>query len=245
MGNEAGKETRRGERALINRLSSASTITSANWNGVESALKNEPPQIFHDNLAAECEIFGFRYSFRFSSRWRLRKSCLSPLLGRGREKWEVDRFSAWPVELVNINVFLMKTPTENPTVLTHNSERSWETAQHWWHNGEKVVFFPCDYFVLKGTSGPKEDVRGLKKDCECLSWIGGHILKVLTLSLHHVCPPFPGLCYFQSADNELESGKGFFSAGLQWEMKRDYYRMKLNDRVWAVYEEEKQEVQQE
>lgn len=99
--------------------------------------------------------------------------------------------------------------------------------------------------MLKGTSGPKEDVRGLKKDCECLSWIGGHILKVLTLSLHHVCPPFPGLCYFQSEDNELESGKGFFSAGLQWEMIRDYYRMKINDKVWAVYEEEKQEVQQE
>lgn len=71
-------------------------------------------------------------------------------------------------------------------------------------------FFPCEYFMLKGTSGPKEDVRGLKNDCECLRWIGGHILKVLTLSLHHVCPPFPGLCYFQGEGNELESGKGFF-----------------------------------
>lgn len=100
--------------------------------------------------------------------------------------------------------------------------------------------------MLKGTSGPKEDVSGLKKDCECLRWIGGHILKVLTLSLHHVCPPFPGLCYFQGEGNELESGKGFFfSAGLPWEMIRDYYRMKINDKVWAVYEEEKQKEQQE
>lgn len=28
-------------------------------------------------------------------------------------------------------------------------------------------------------------------------------------------------------------------------MIRDYYRMKINDKVWAVYEEEKQKEQQE
>lgn len=28
-------------------------------------------------------------------------------------------------------------------------------------------------------------------------------------------------------------------------MIRDYYRMKINDKVWAVYEEEKQQEQQE
>lgn len=28
-------------------------------------------------------------------------------------------------------------------------------------------------------------------------------------------------------------------------MTRDYYRMKINDKVWAVYEEQKQEERQE
>lgn len=120
-------------------------------------------------------------------------------------EWWLRNGSVWEQ-----SSFLIKTPTENSTILTDNSGGVSGGGCQRRRNGWKVVFFPCRYFMLKGTSGPKEDVRGLKKDCECLRWIGGHILKVLTLSLHHVCPPFPGLCYFQDQGNELESGKGFF-----------------------------------
>lgn len=99
--------------------------------------------------------------------------------------------------------------------------------------------------MLKGTSGPKEDVRGLKKDCECLSWLGGHILKVLTLSLHHVCPPFPGLCYFQSEDNELESGKGFFLQAYNEKWKEIIIEWRSMTKSERYMRRKKQEVQQE
>lgn len=45
-------------------------------------------------------------------------------------------------------------------------------------------------FMLRGTNGPPKrnvpHVQSLKKDRECLRWIAGHILKVLTLGLRHM-----------------------------------------------------------
>lgn len=45
-----------------------------------------------------------------------------------------------------------------------------------------------------------------------------------------------GFFYFQCEANESGTGKGF-SAGSQWGMIRDYFRMKINDKVQAVREE--------
>lgn len=57
---------------------------------------------------------------------------------------------------------------------------------------EKSFFFFFAARVLHAQGHewpPKRNVRhvqSLKKDRECLRWIGGHILKVLTLGLHHM-----------------------------------------------------------
>lgn len=54
-----------------------------------------------------------------------------------------------------------------------------------------------------------------------------------------------GFAIFRVRVMNWNQEKAFFSAGLPWEMIRDYYRMKINDEVWAVYEEKKQKEQQE
>lgn len=101
--------------------------------------------------------------------------------------------------------------------------------------------------MLKGTSGPQRGCQELKERL----WV----FKVDRWTYFKGAYSGPSSCVahlslafaiFSVRVMNWNQEKGFFfSVGLQWEMIRDYYRMKINDKVWALYEEEKQQEQEE